>query len=300
MPTTIQSAVRTGLLALVLASTPARSTTSPDVVIVHGESVAPTDATPSASRLTALEPGRLTMPSTFYVLPVFTVDPDNLDGESTLIAIRNEHDEDNLARVQVLDPSTFVSFIVSETLAPKQVWTLNLRDVVVGTIPPDVDGLIRGVGRITGAQGLISADRFQIEPDQDFATGGLLADVFGGDFCRDVRARFLVGGPFSGGTTLTVVLDTPLGDDPMVHPPSITGTAYREDASEVMPFMIFTSRSVIEVDIADLVTGANFGSLDLRIEGGIGGFVEVSHKALGRYSVSLPGVCLDPPPVRAP
>ena len=90
------------------------------------------------------------------------------------------------------------------------------------------------------------------------------------------------------------MLDQPLGSDPMTDPPSITGTVYREDGSVDGNFEIFTDSFSMEVDAANLISGDNFGSMDITYENAFaGGFAVASYKADNRYSVSIKNVCLD-------
>ena len=172
-------------------------------------------------------------------------------------------------------------------------WTINLRGQT-GTVAPDAQLFIRGLATVIAVNGPVSADTFQIDSDQDFATGGALVDADNLEFCTDAKVRFLVGGAFSGGTQLFFVLDFPLGADSMMDPASVFGTAYREDGTVINNFEIFTDQFTFEIDAGDLVTDENFGSLDITYgNDGAGGFVTVEHKADNRYSVSLKQTCLD-------
>ncbi|MEO1370095.1 MAG: hypothetical protein AAFX50_23175, partial [Acidobacteriota bacterium] len=183
---------------------------------------------------------------------------------------------------------------LQNALLPKETWVLNLRTVVVNSA--DADGFIRGWARIF-APGNISADYFQFNPGQDFATGGVPVDIDGGEFCETVKSRFLVGGTFDGGTLITFMQDQALGSDPMNDPPSITGTVYLEDATPAGTFEIFTDRLTLEVNAEDqLMPGVNFGSMDVVFQNNFtGGFAFTEYKANNRFSVGLKSICLDAP-----
>jgi hypothetical protein len=233
-------------------------------------------------------------PSTFFILPFLKVDDLFTNGETTGLGIRNEAGVLNEVFV-VLYPSTSTDpgIIMSRVMDPKEVWTLNLRGQT-GTLPVDDDLYIRGWGEVSGLDGPISTDYFQLNPAQDFATGGQLVDFVGNELCQTVKVRFLVGGAFSGGTQLFFYVDQPLGAGPE-DPPSVTTTAYREvgDVLEIITLEIFTNQYSFELNASDLVDGENFGSLDIIFENPGGGFVNAEYKADNRYSVSLKSVCLD-------
>lgn len=251
------------------------------------------DLPPAISTLTTLE--KVERPTSFYILPFFKIDSTNPTGETTAIAIRNEHNAVNTVTIQLFEASSALNPItLSNALLPKEVWTLNLRNET-GAISPDLDGFIRGWGRVLTGSGQVSADYFQIDSGQDFASGGRPVDIDGGEFCKDSALRYLVGGAFTGGTVLNFMLDQALGGDPMTDPPSITGTVYREDGSVDGTFEIFTDNFSLEVDAADLIFGTNFGSMDFTFENSFsGGFANAVLKANNRYSVSIKNVCLDP------
>ena len=277
-----------------------------EVVIKRYDGPLPARSLPNAqaspdlpTALSALEPTpRTENPSTFFIIPAFKIDSNISTGETSAVAIRNEHDAVNTVTIQLfaadtaLDPVTLMN-----ALLPKEVWTINLRNEV-NTLPADFGGFIRGWGRVLGDSGTLSADFFQIDSSQDFATGGRLLDIDGGEFCRDGTLRFLVGGAFTGGTLISFMLDQPLGSDPMSDPPSITGTVYREDGGMAGTFEIFTDNFSLEVDAANLIDDENFGSMDITYQNAFsGGFAVASFKADNRYSVSIKQTCLDPPPM---
>ena len=72
---------------------------------------------------------------------------------------------------------------------------------------------------------------------------------------------------------------------------------YREDATFVSSFQIFTDELSFQRDVADLVTEANFGSMEVTFNGTtagfFGGFISAEHKANNEFSVSLKSYCLE-------
>jgi hypothetical protein len=250
------------------------------------------DLPPAISTLGSFD--KVENPTDFYILPAFKIDTNDPAGETTAIAIRNEDDAVNTATIEFFEANSVSEPItIMNALFPKEVWTLNLRNET-GAIPADFGGFIRGWARVQGSSGPISADFFQIDSGQDFATGGRPIDISGGEFCENATLRFLVGGAFTGGTLITFMLDLPLGGDPDTDPPSITGTVYREDGGVAGTFQIFTDNFSLEVDASNLIDDENFGSMDFTFENAFGGgFAMATFKADNRYSVSIKSVCLD-------
>ncbi len=234
---------------------------------------------------------RTNLPSSFYVIPWFTVDLDDPGATTTLFAIRNEQEADNEVTVEYYDPS-FGSlgdeFVV---LGGMQVLTRNVRDAGLAE-----SGVVSGFIRIL-ADAPVTVDTFQITPSEAFASGGVPVDVSGGGLCTSWRSRFLLGGGFSGGTVLTLLFNQPLGPGE----PSLRGTAYNEAGNEINTFSITTDEFAIQVPASDLVLPGNpFGSLTLEFlapeeEGAIvnTGAVQANYDALGLFSVAIEGHCLD-------
>lgn len=253
------------------------------------------DSTSGLSAVGVAEPAeKVNRPTVFYILPLLKIDSTDAGGETTFVSIRNEHTVTQEVTLQLFDPQSAADALERRNaLLPKETWVLNLRGLVTG--PVDADGFIRGWGRLLG-DGPISADFFQFNPNQDFATGGIPIDISAGGFCEKVKIRFLVGGTFDGGTLITFMLDSPLGNQPG-DPPSITGVVYQEDSTPAGSFEIFTDRFTLEVNAEDLLSpGANFGSIDVEFKNGFqGGAAFVEYKANDRFSVGLKSVCLDTP-----
>lgn len=261
-----------------------------DVAVEPVRSGAPSD--PSA-------PGSLSAPAVEpsagpWILP-FVVQPSDPVGTTTLLAVRN--DAQLIAAdvlVEFFSPGFNLFHTVSLTLGPRQVQSFNLRDQP--NLPPGPGTTVHGLVRVTATPGgLVSVDTFRVDPGEDFATGGLAPD-FSIDECAEWKGRILLGGGFTGGTALNFIIDGPQGADTSVDPPTITGNVYDEAGNLVNGFSIWTDSFVLEMDADILVTPAELaGSFELLIDGTEGGgHVTVEHRAEGRYSVSVPGVCLVP------
>jgi len=228
-----------------------------------------------------------------WIVP-FVVDPGNLVGTTTLLSVRNEApagDADVL--VEFLDDTLNEFHEVQLVLEPHQLQSFNLRDQP--NLPTPV-GLSTGLVRVTADPGqLVGVDTFRVVPGDDFATGGLGIDLTVEE-CSDWTGRILVGGPFTGGTTLRFFINGPQGADP-ANPPTITGTVYNEAGTLINPFTVHTDGWTLDLDASLLFAGDQlFGTVELVINGTQGGgHLTVEHSAEGRYSVTVPGVCLVPP-----
>jgi hypothetical protein len=235
-------------------------------------------------------PAPLVGPSAGPWLVPFKIDPGNPTGTTTLLAVRNDAPAGAAhVLVEFLDVVLNEFHQVALTLEPDQVQSFNLRD------QPGVssDGLVR----VTAEPGeLISVDTFRVEPHRDFATGGLGINL-PVEECGTWKVRVLVGGPFTGGTTLRFFVNGPQGIDTENDPPTVAGSVYNEAGELRNPFELFTDVWVFDLDAAVLLTDEQlFGSIEMLIQGTEGaGHITVQHSAEGRYSVVVPGVCLEPP-----
>jgi hypothetical protein len=237
-------------------------------------------------------------PGSLLALPWFEVDTTSGSGRTTLFAIRNEAAVATTAQVTYFSADGVQSLVENLALGPKQTRTRNLRDVVVGQLAADLDGVIRGWARIqTSGGATLSHDVFYVDPAGNFAGGEVLVNPNDGDVCEHMRGRFLIGGAFSGGTRLLVFVDLPLGNDPVSDPPTLTGTAYSESGVLLNTFSVWTDKYAFELDAVDLVDGATaFGSLELTFEnagiGLLGGTAVFQASAEGRYAVTWRGTCM--------
>jgi len=234
----------------------------------------------------------------------YAVEDDNLNGPTTLLAVRNEKDTDLDLNVFASGGGT-VSLNRSYLLDPMEVKTLNLRDVLQGLLDPD--GFRRGAltaedgGRLEAADTTpesLSGDFFNVNPGESFATGGNLGgnrqtEAFG---CRTVTTRFLVGGVFTGGTVVSAYVGLARGDGPD-DPPTVVGTVYDEPGTELGTFELKMQSGThsLRFNAADVIPpGASFGSMRLEFQGTQGN-VFTEHSASGLFSVGVPGACVPSP-----
>lgn len=233
-------------------------------------------------------------PSAGPWLVPFVVDPGNLTGTTTLLSVRNEATVgDANVLVEFLDDALNEFHQVQLVLEPQQLQSFNLRDQP--NLPPQI-GLSTGLVRVTADPGqLISVDTFRVVPGEDFATGDLAIDL-SVEECSDWRGRILIGGPFTGGTHLRFFINGPRGAD-VGDPPSVTGSVYDESGTLINGFTVSTDAWTLDLDASQIISGDElFGTVELTIDGTQGGgHLVVEHSAEGRYSVTVPGVCLLPP-----
>lgn len=241
-----------------------------------------------------------------FVVPFFKVDRSNSQGETTLIAVRNASEQPHDARISYFVDRIFPSnpdLVQTFSLAGNEVATFNLRDLPAITGGEGGDAVIRGwilVEHLDGHGDSFSADWFRVNPAQDFATGGRMVDVDHSGTCTQWDFRYLVGGAFDGGTRIELFIDTPLGGNPSVHPPSATLEFYSEPGTFLGALNLFTNRQVVERNAANLLaqlpgSPSSFGSMVITFEPGTnGGLVGGTYRAEGRYSVGLNGTCIVP------
>lgn len=247
--------------------------------------------------------------TTSLMVPFFKVDRARGAGESTLYAIRNTSaTATHSVTVSYwvdhrFDPAADPDRVQTFQLGPREVRTVNLRDVPQLEGGAGDDSLVRGwlvAEQTTGSTAVLSGDWFRLTPDQDFATGGRMLDAAASPYtCTKWDQRFLVGGAFSGGTRLEVFVDTPLGSHPGTDAPSFVIT-FTNEAGTVQgsAVEVFTDRQVMELDVATLRAmlpdpRPAFGALEIVFQPGSGGgVVSGSYSARGRYSVELDGTCL--------
>lgn len=236
--------------------------------------------------------------SALLAIPWFEVDSTNPSGRTTLLALRNESAATTTVSVRYWNQAGTESKLETVQLATKQTWTRNLRDIVVGNLPADIDGTVRGWGRIDASGGAqISHDIFFVDPAGNFAGGESLVDPTA-DFCAAARGRFMSGGGFSGGTRFLAIVDLPLGGDENSDPPTITGTAYNEAGTPLNNFEIYTDFYALDIPVGDVVFGVTpFGSIDMHFESAnqdqlYGGNLIIEANAEGQYNVTFRGTCL--------
>ncbi len=244
---------------------------------------------------------------TKLLLPFFLVERGNPNGTTTLFAVRNEADtpvQISLKYFRVDSPQleqTLPGAFTAATLGPKQVKTVNIRDVPVLA---DDDGFARGFMVIESQSAVASlhGDYFQVTPDDAFASGDLLINIDptspDNALCKKFTVRYLNGGPFSGGTTFWIWLS-------LSAPPSpgqaITYSVYDEAGQ---PFAVgvslpiataaFTRSAASLLQIGPL-TGPPFGVIEFDFDD-LAGYLTVVMSASGLYSVGFGATCLDNAP----
>ncbi len=266
---------------------------------------------------------KIDRPSTSLLLPLFAVDTEDVNGRTTLFAIRNVTDQELGLSTSFFDPKGApLPAPPVPSLQPKDTYTVNVRGATVHE--GGEDGISRGFvligagltdaatgeastqpggdsskGLIGPAPGpptrLITGDYFQVTSSEDFATGDRLLNVDATDFffydlCASVETRFLNGGAFTGGSDITVVAIQVGGVGPE-DPATMQATIYDEGGSVTDKCMIFTDQFTLQLPISDL-TATPFGTVELEFLGTLGQVI-TDFNASGRFSVGLRGACTD-------
>jgi hypothetical protein len=252
-----------------------------------------------------LAPRATDFPADSFMVPLFRVDRGNPFGETTLIAVRNVTDQGHDVNISywvdhAFDPFGDPDLIQSFSLSPGQTVPINLRDLPEITGGQGGDDLVRGwliVEHGDGVGDALSADWFQVNPDQNFATGGRMVDTDHSYTCTQWDFRYITGGAFDGGTRLGVFIDTPLG----FGTPSFTVDFISEAGAFQGAVIVSTNRQVLELDVESdllaLLAGSppDSGGMVITFAGGTnGGLVTGTYSAEDRYSIGLNGACIVP------
>lgn len=223
------------------------------------------------------------------VVPGFSVAVDEPSGPTTLVAIRNTSDEPTTATVAYHGAEVLESPVWSEDvpLAPQATVTWDVRSKLENlSSVPVVLGEARGLIVITEDAGTdapnLVGDYFLLDPGNDFASGARLGRERPATLCMREEVRFV---EFGSGVRLRIVLD---------EPGTFTYSAYSESGEVLVERESFTASShLLILDLAELVTGANFGTLVFDFSTVGGGSVTAKYEAFGRFSVSMPGACVE-------
>ncbi|MEM7583822.1 MAG: hypothetical protein AAF560_10615 [Acidobacteriota bacterium] len=274
-----------------IACVKAASNTSDQVVSTSHtiESSSNTTSVDSMSRL----PTKLDLAGSRLSLPYFEIDMMNTEGATTLFALRNVTDAPVNVQVvyagfdgDLLEPPTGL------VLGPKETVTTNLR--FEGPFPVDPDGFSRGtvVFVAEGNARVIVGDYFQVIPDQDFASGDRLLNVDENDanydLCKLTESRFLNGGAFTGGSTFTIVSQSP-GGIGVEAEATVLADVYDQAGNLHEVCQIFTDQLVMRFPIEQL-TDQDFGTVELTFVND-NGQVITEFDATNRFSVGVRGVC---------
>ena len=226
-------------------------------------------------------------PSIQLMLPFYRVDREAPFGETTLFALRNVESAPTLVAAQFFSVGSSLLAERSYQLEPREVVTVNLRDV---------PGLERGYALLTSFGGSkLAGDFFQVNPGQNFATGGLLVETEPsfGHLCRLWDIRFIEGGGFSGGTEFVVWVRNAPGFSS--NDPVLVRMAYFDEAGEPAGMIhVRSSAHAFTLD-TDFPWDVDFGAVEILFtpESG-GGLVSGVYSAEDRYSVSIDGTCRVP------
>lgn len=267
---------------------------SADVVIELGtQPQAPNHASELRARSEATRPVAKVVPSSSSWYLPFEIDDSVPGGANTLFAVRNER-EDGLSvslRIDYVGPDNVDIVTETPTVADHAVFTRNVRDV-----PALVASGARRVGYVRiiplTVLGPVSVDYFRVDGGQNYASGGAAFTADG--FCAQWQARFLRF-PGDSATTLTFLINGPLGSDP-TDDPTVVADVYNEAGGFLNSFTVRTDDYVFEITAADVVgAGNDFGTMEIVLDSIYSppGLVAVAYRAFGRFSVGSMAVCRD-------
>lgn len=231
------------------------------------------------------------------VLPYFKAAVDNSAGETSLFALRNNHSNAVTVRISYFDPAGNLAVTSDVELAANGVLTRDLRSVQ-GL--PAVNGIASGVVLMEALgedlpSNVLSGDYFRVDPANAFASGGALVPLSDTD-CTRWSHRVLDGGPFEGGTRLSVLaLDAPTSGT------TLSGNVFDEAGNVVSAINVSSDDIAFELTADDLQLPIDFGSIEWFFAGDGHGTIAVTYSALGLYSVGAEAACTElttttPPP----
>lgn len=292
-------ALALSILSLLLA-TGAATGTDEGVFLWQGE--APSKS--SVTRDGAVAPRFSDARGDVFMVPMFKVDRSSIFAETTLIAVRNPTVGNHGVTISyfvdhAFNPMAAPDVVQNFTLGPNEIRTVNLRDLPGITGGQGNDEVIRGwlmVEHADGAGDALTADWFRADDAENFAGGDRMVDIDTSYTCTVWDFRYLVGGPFTGGTRLDVFIDTPLGPGT----PSFLIDFFDEAGNPQGTVGVAANRQVRELDVADLLdlldgSPSPFGGMEITFSAGTnGGLVMGTYRASGRLSVSMDGTCLVP------
>lgn len=267
------------------------------IVTLHAEALVPDTERTRPEGIAELPAGQASVrsgigvPSSAWHFAIwYEVDTMN-PADSTLWAVRNERTSvDVMITVEYFDVKFKLQKTEVFTIKPHGVKTRNVRDVVGLAVDPD--GFARGFVRVM-PDGAISMDSFQVDFNNNFATGGVAFAASEG--CKNWSVRFLRF--FAGaGTFLNILSGGPLG---IGGDPTLVGNVYNEAGDFMNSFAVRTDDYAFKLAVHDFVVGGlDFGSVELVFDttrASDHGWVAVGHPALGRFSIGSRGICTDPP-----
>ncbi len=240
------------------------------------------------------------------ILPFFEVDTTDVGGKTTVFAVRNAGLSAININIEYFDVFGSTVGVVPMFLPSKDTVTVNMRSFI-SSFPTDADGFIRGFGLIVAVGGIeggstgnpestpgaveIGGDYFQIDPDNNFASGDRLLSFQNSslyfDFCRFTETRFLNGGAFTGGSNFTLITLDYDGTS-VSSMPTIYAVVFDEDGGRDATCEIFTDQNILQLTASDL-TDIPFGTVEFEFS--FGGQVLTEFDALNKFSVGMRGLC---------
>lgn len=227
------------------------------------------------------------------LLPVYMVNRTNPGGLTTLMAIVNGEAVATPVAITYHTPQGATIGTNNHLIPAFGTLTINLRDVV--GLPIDVDGVSRGWASIVTSPGtFLAGDYFLVDPANNFSQGERLIDFTDGPYCTFWNFRFAVGGIFSGGTTLTVITNAPLGPSQ----PSVGFEVFDEAGNFYGQVNLTTINIVNRISastiLAALPSAPVFGSFFVTFAAGTGGGIVLGEwNADGRFQVGFNGACME-------
>ena len=234
-------------------------------------------------------------PSTSLLLPYYRVDTTDGSSDTTLYALRNESlgSIDVVIKYYEVDAPQAAQREDTVTLASKQIYPINVRDI--SGLEQDEFGIAEGYVTFEVSDGetrAISGDYFQVTPGDAFATGERLVDISATEanqLCSAFSTRFLSGGAFSGGTTITYWLYADaLPLDPGVFSYSIYNEAGSLVFNNTVPLIAVAGQIEVEQLLGPFSTGA--GAVEIEFTETVG-FVSATMSASGLFSVGMNALC---------
>ena len=235
--------------------------------------------------------------SSRLLLPYFRVDTTNGAGDTTLYAIRNETLGSITVDIQYFEADSPQAPQRTDqvNLGPKQIHPVNVRDVA--NLEVDGQGIAEGYVffSVMDGESVLSGDYFQVTPGDAFATGERMIDAdplsSQSGLCGTFSTRFLSGGAFSGGTTLTFWFEA---ETLPVDPSTISYTLYGESGDVILTSDLPVDQVAGQVTVETLLGpfNANAGAVEIQFSGRVG-YVSATLSASGLFSVGLDAVCRD-------
>lgn len=242
--------------------------------------------------LSSLAADKADVPQTRLYLPIYFVDP--AAGDTTLFAVRNPTENEQMLEIEYFGVSAGdLQFAPPPlTLGPREVVTVNLRDVQGNLTPP---APFRGFVAFSGS-GLLTGDYLQVNVGENLATGERL--IGPDELCRCNEIRFFQGQPLDRATLLHLFIDDPRGRNPGANTPTAVVDVFDEAGTSLGTFDLFTDLNVVSFDVSE-VTAAGAGVIEVDFSS-TRGTLSAEYSAAGRFSVGVSATCTDQERRRGP